>query len=883
MTFQKLFFFCTLFVSLTLSAAAQQTDETKWTWTGWGGGGFFWCAAFDPTDANSLYMGGDVLGMYKSIDRGTTWKFINNGLQNYAVHSIAVSPSNPKVLYAMTRNGIARSDNGGDSWMPLPETLNNAKNISIHRPGSVRSVAIDPTNPNIVYAGSGSGILFKSLDAGATWAELDYASAPVDKDAMVKPAHGSGFLWIDYQAPAQDWSRHGRIEKFTQEGGENFSMYDKMTAKVYLPPNSQTLKGQLVLQTGEGWTWHECPLITVEPEKWTELTFDLKTVKELENVRLIHILFRRSESPEVNTEIGVDDVVLTSADGKQVHWLGDWETANNLEGWRITPHADGAFATSIRSSLTPSNSLPGPIASITVAESDPNLVFVAHRQSGLFRSSDGGKTWTRPATPLRAANVAIFAKDAKIVYGAFETAGIWKSTDGGVSWSETGETPKNFAVREIVIDPRDPNRVRFIAAQSWNGCFGSSNDGGQTWATSRSWTRDEFSNPAYAGNTSLRPEPLSTPTNLAMSPTEPDTLFISANWTNILSTDGGETWKQRDQGADITCFFDLRFEGGSAFAVAMDEGLYRSDDDGATWHHLLPQRYEEGVSGHQWRVFPQRKPDGQFRIVTTASPWQGAREYPNAVLISEDSGNTWTRATGLPDYVPKANTMWGQGYARAFAVDPQEPSKMYLGIDGDPEEGKSGGGIFQSADGGLSWKQLPNQPGSRRMFFGLAVDPKDSQRFYWGAGGKNSGVWLSDNGGESWTKTSVTDWVFNVETSLSGEVFAGGGNLWKSSNRGKTWEKLTNFSGWVVVGIAVDPQDENRIWCSAVIWGDNNGGGIFRSVDGGKTWQEITGDIPNRKPMVLRYNPQTKELWACGVGIFKTKQDYRYNLFRALP
>ena len=138
--------------------------------------------------------------------------------------------------------------------------------------------------------------------------------------------------------------------------------------------------------------------------------------------------------------------------------------------------------------------------------------------------------------------------------------------------------------------------------------------------------------------------------------------------------------------------------------------------------------------------------------------------------------------------------------------------------------------------------------------------------------GNNAGVWLSEDAGGSWKQTTVTDWVFNIETVPSGVVYAGGGSLWKSSDHGKTWTKLTDFQGVTVVGIAVDPHDENRIWCSAVTWGESSQGGIYRSLDGGKQWEEITSDIPYRKPLVLRYNPSTRELWAVGVGAFKAKQ-----------
>ena len=75
-------------------AVCAHAQETKWEWAGWGGGGFFWAVAWDPSDENVLYMGGDVIGIYKSIDRGLTWRIVNDGLQDYGVYTLAVSYSN---------------------------------------------------------------------------------------------------------------------------------------------------------------------------------------------------------------------------------------------------------------------------------------------------------------------------------------------------------------------------------------------------------------------------------------------------------------------------------------------------------------------------------------------------------------------------------------------------------------------------------------------------------------------------------------------------------------------------------------------------------------------------------------------------------------------
>ena len=100
-------------------------------------------------------------------------------------------------------------------------------------------------------------------------------------------------------------------------------------------------------------------------------------------------------------------------------------------------------------------------------------------------------------------------------------------------------------------------------------------------------------------------------------------------------------------------------------------------------------------------------------------------------------------------------------------------------------------------------------------------------------------------------------------------MLAGGSNLWKSTDKGATWKQLTNLPGYTFVGIAVDPADENRIWTSAVTWGGAANGKILESADGGETWVDITGDIPYNKPLVLRYDPAKKTLWAAGVGCFK--------------
>jgi hypothetical protein len=264
---------------------------------------------------------------------------------------------------------------------------------------------------------------------------------------------------------------------------------------------------------------------------------------------------------------------------------------------------------------------------------------------------------------------------------------------------------------------------------------------------------------------------------------------------------------------------------------------------------------------------------GDDRIISTCSPW--VQTFPARVVVSEDSGKSFNVITsGLPDYTVRANTMWGAGYPRALSVDPKNPYIVYMGIDGDPSDGKKGGGIFKSEDGGLSWAQLPNQPASRRMFFGLMVDPTDSKRIYWGACGNNGGLYLSEDGGAAWKKVfSNEQWIFNLLVTSDGTVYCPGQNLWRSTDHGATWKQLTSFTnGRAICGLEVDPRDPRTIWISATSWDGSSNGAVYKTTDAGATWTDITGNLPYVKPLVLRFNPKTNELWAGGVTLNKIKQ-----------
>src|SRR3954465_10969281 len=171
-----------LSLALLLQAARAADAPAKWEPCGWGGGGFYYAAAYHPTQDGVIYMGGDVAGAYKSEDHGRSWRLINNGLANYGVFSLAVDRVNPQTVYAATEGGLCKSVDAGEHWKLLPKTGHKELRITGEKGKSIRAIAVDPTDSRIVYAASPAGKAYKSTDGGETW-KVAYERGATSEDA----------------------------------------------------------------------------------------------------------------------------------------------------------------------------------------------------------------------------------------------------------------------------------------------------------------------------------------------------------------------------------------------------------------------------------------------------------------------------------------------------------------------------------------------------------------------------------------------------------------------------------------------------------------------------------------------------------------------------
>jgi len=137
--------------------------------------------AVHPTEAQTIFAGGDT-GLFVSHDGGAKWERIGSEGNVPTIWSLAVDPVDPQILFAGTRPaGVYRSRDGGQRWEKL--SVDIAKECSIGTP-FVTSVMVDPGDHRTVWAGVEIDGVFRSLDGGETWTHVETGLYDPDIHAM---------------------------------------------------------------------------------------------------------------------------------------------------------------------------------------------------------------------------------------------------------------------------------------------------------------------------------------------------------------------------------------------------------------------------------------------------------------------------------------------------------------------------------------------------------------------------------------------------------------------------------------------------------------------------------------------------------------------------
>ena len=606
-----------------------------------------------------------------------------NGPPGAGVYAIAPASSNPSIVYVGTGRGVWKGQRGGAAWQ------NASSGLPVHR---VQTVAVDPTNPNVVYAGTVTpfGVpstgLFKSTDGGTTWVASN--NGFVDPFTLVSP--------LDVPAVSIDPTNPQVLV-----AGTRFS-------EIYMS-----------IDGGANWT----------PQTFGGAGLNLETTglaRDPSNRQRIYAASTRGMLLSVNGGVNWDFFgnagisffcVTVDPSTPSTVWAGNafgFGIAKSLDSGATWQSANGNLPSVTTGGTT---FFPG-IDSVAVAP-DGSAVYLA-TPIGLFRSTDGGTTWTALESGL---NERIFHSIAFLpgqppstVLAGGDAGGVYRTTNAGADWSASSQGLNESLVTEVVANPGFPG-VAYAAAT--DGVYSTPNGGA-------SWSR-------ASGGLPLSPvAALALRFAVSVQPGDQETLFAGTLGDGLWSSvDGGTTWAPQGTGLDdqfvsaiaIAPSNPTLLYAGTNHPGPTSQRVYKSSDSGATWTltgldaksvpidaivvdpddgakvaawaHGAGGYFQTENGGIGWRTITPGPACGAVHAVAYEPGSDGVLVgLTNGVCRSENGGTTWTHFDVAPLSV-----------VEDLLFDPANSSILYAAT-GPAVPGGAGGGVFQSTDGGRTWTAL---------------------------------------------------------------------------------------------------------------------------------------------------------------------------------
>ncbi len=273
------------------------------------------------------------------------------------------------------------------------------------------------------------------------------------------------------------------------------------------------------------------------------------------------------------------------------------------------------------------------------------------------------------------------------------------------------------------------------------------------------------------------------------------------------STDGGAAFSSSSPGLVATELNDFLADPtspGRVFAAGGYDGLFKSEDSGATWTKCTDGLPPSSASAYATCL--AFVPGSPARIL--------AGIYFRGLFESTDGGSTWA-------FVPGTGTKSG---LEVLSSDPANPNRIFMGTNGQ--------GFHVSTDGGTTWSPVAGFPTGATVS-AITFAPSNPQIIFVGL--HPGGMFKSIDGGATWNDLSaglITNYVSSIAVDPTDPqvVYDGTGNggLHKSTDGGLTWT-WTDFDYTYLNALAIDPQDHLRLWAGCE-------GGLYTSADGGDSW-----------------------------------------------
>ena len=337
-------------------------------------------------------------------------------------------------------------------------------------------------------------------------------------------------------------------------------------------------------------------------------------------------------------------------------------------------------------------------------------------------------------------NLTFDPNNDNILWVGSPSGGLWKSIDGGLSWTSNTDLLPNLGVSDIAIDPTNSNIMYIITGDRDSDdtyAYGlmKSTDGGSTWNT----TGLSFNvNSAYRGN------------RILIHPNNTNILLVSTRKSGygetFRSTDGGENWDMVLQGPNLISMEFNTSNPNIIYGVTTGTSkFYRSNDNGISWENMT---YEAGLpnSGNSRAVVAVTPANSNVVYILYSSGNGGF----GGLYKSTDGGYNFTLQSDSPNILSwevNGSGTDGQGtYDLALAVSPINENIVFTG----------GINIWKSVNGGVNWDISSHWYGNGGTEYVhadqhmLKYNPSNGILY----SGNDGGIYKSENNGSNWTDIS---------------------------------------------------------------------------------------------------------------------------------
>ena len=612
------------------------------------------------------------------------------------VSSIAIHPSNPDIIYiGAAGGGVWRTDDAGSSWRPLTD---NECSLSMG------SVAIDPVDPDIVYAGTGEhavsyssyygcGVL-RSTNGGLSWEQL---GGDVFVDRTYRGGARIRRVLID---PATAGSAASTVVLAASDYGLFRSSDSGRTWNLVLETRSNA--PDIAMKPGDppvvyaGIPRSGIYRSTDGGASWNDASPDFAAdgigAHELVQMNLAVV----PSAP---------DVLYVSIEIQSSPWLVFYRSDDGAETWRQL-EAEGSICK------------PCGFMALTVHPGDPDRVY--YGEVRLHLSEDGGRSFRNIAPSnsfyVDQQHIVFDTLSGRDVVYIANDGGVYRSTDGG---SSVTSLSTNLAITQfypgIALHPFDAGVT-----------LGGSQDQGtqQSSAGTGTWEKVSGGDGGFA----------------AFDAEDPSVWYAETQW-------GGSWGGPRKSGSLAVSGIDRSDRSLFIPPLVMDpvdsrrlyfgtSRLYRTDDAAGTWTSLFESPDEMSISA----IAPSASDPNTVYIAAGTTPLGFKAEWQSlsrGLYVTRDGGKTWSdKSAGLP----------AERFIADMAVHPTDPDRAYAVVGGFLS-----GHVFETIDGGSTWRNrtgnLPDMPVNAVLY-----DPANHDGIYIGT---DLGVYHSSVGGDTWTSFSA--------------------------------------------------------------------------------------------------------------------------------